>query len=290
MIETPEVDAAVNAHEFTSNTWSRSSSSRPARSQRSTIASLGEGSFVREVGLPVLCGHLYKKSPSLRLKAWDWRFFAVTGMRLLWWRNKKEAMSINSSLFDDEEEKMREWGRLPSTRLAASSTRMSESERAGTGKDRRRRPASAPPVKRLSQSFPHHGSVDKDMCKGFINLLRSPVRVEADPYRETVFTLKPKQKVWAIGATTDKNQDDHRVYEFDVTGSEHSRDVWMEAIITHSAMGEVQRIGMNRDSQMEFYDAEGCEVWVDESLTEEQMQAAEAAKEVAKKFRSKKVL
>mmetsp|Transcript_18075 Transcript_18075/g.38626 ORF Transcript_18075/g.38626 Transcript_18075/m.38626 type:complete len:230 (-) Transcript_18075:51-740(-) len=42
--------------------------------------------------LPVLYGYLYKKSPGrLRLKAWDWRFFAVVNMKIIWWKNQESC-------------------------------------------------------------------------------------------------------------------------------------------------------------------------------------------------------
>lgn len=37
-------------------------------------------------------GYLYKKSPAtLRMKAWDWRFFVIHGRRLLWWRRDRDV-------------------------------------------------------------------------------------------------------------------------------------------------------------------------------------------------------
>ncbi|CAE7317945.1 BOI2 [Symbiodinium sp. CCMP2592] len=37
-------------------------------------------------------GYLYKKSPAtLRMKAWDWRFFVIHGRRLVWWRRDRDV-------------------------------------------------------------------------------------------------------------------------------------------------------------------------------------------------------
>lgn len=42
---------------------------------------------------PVIYGYMYKKSPgALRLKAWDWRFFVVANMKIIWWRDKESCV------------------------------------------------------------------------------------------------------------------------------------------------------------------------------------------------------
>mmetsp|Transcript_10838 Transcript_10838/g.28028 ORF Transcript_10838/g.28028 Transcript_10838/m.28028 type:complete len:93 (-) Transcript_10838:39-317(-) len=43
--------------------------------------------------LPVCYGYLYKKSPGkFRLKLWDWRFFAVCNMKIIWWKNMESCI------------------------------------------------------------------------------------------------------------------------------------------------------------------------------------------------------
>jgi len=52
-------------------------------------------------GLPVLKGHLWKKSPSKwRLSSYDWRFFVVREMQMLWWRSEEEASTPGAAAAD----------------------------------------------------------------------------------------------------------------------------------------------------------------------------------------------
>ncbi|CAE7729047.1 BOI2, partial [Symbiodinium necroappetens] len=47
-------------------------------------------------------GYLYKKSPAtLRMKAWDWRFFVIHGRRLLWWRRQGALRASYGTLKGD---------------------------------------------------------------------------------------------------------------------------------------------------------------------------------------------
>ena len=42
---------------------------------------------------PPLYGHMYKKSPSfLRVRGWDFRFFVLADMKLLWWKSKQACL------------------------------------------------------------------------------------------------------------------------------------------------------------------------------------------------------
>jgi len=42
---------------------------------------------------PVIYGYMYKKSPgAFRLKAWDWRFFVVANMKIIWWRDRESCV------------------------------------------------------------------------------------------------------------------------------------------------------------------------------------------------------
>lgn len=112
--------------------------------------------------------------------------------------------------------------------------------------------------------------------RGIINFYLSGCCAEADSTNPNVFTVRPKGS-WAEGATSDKNQDSSRVYIFDTTKSEHSRDRWVQIIRQHIAEAEAGR----DDNPRGHEDGPGgSEFWQDETISPDQ--AAAAARLVAK--------
>lgn len=117
-----------------------------------------------------LSGYLWKKSPkSLRLGSYDWRYFAVRNMRVLWWQTVDDAMAAESARLDGG-----------------------------------------------------------PLCKGFIDLMASECVMTTEK-GDVLFSVKAVGGTWAKNALLDTKRA-NRIFTFDASGSEHSREKWMEAI------------------------------------------------------------
>jgi len=173
------------------------------------------GSLAAHPSLPVLFGHLYKRTPNrLRMMRYDWRFFVVRNCRLMWWRDR-EACVPNWMLR----------GRQLSSTIVEAAVE--------------------------STTFPRK--------RGMLDLAASPAQLLADE-GETGFELRPVGS-WAVGATTDKDQDTSRVYRFDATGSEHSRAQWVNALARHIDGARMRQASMK---------SAVSEAWQDDSIDQEQ--------------------
>mmetsp|Transcript_43062 Transcript_43062/g.125249 ORF Transcript_43062/g.125249 Transcript_43062/m.125249 type:complete len:123 (+) Transcript_43062:179-547(+) len=115
--------------------------------------------------------------------------------------------------------------------------------------------------------------------KGMINFNLSLAVVEADASNPNVFMLRPYTK-WAPGSTTDKDEDEDRVYIFDTTGSEHSREKWVEVLQKH--MEKAKERHARRSTAKS---TAASEYWEDETVDEEQ---ALAAAKLVEKLEAKK--
>jgi len=107
--------------------------------------------------------------------------------------------------------------------------------------------------------------------RGMINFNVSPAQIQANAMKSSVFTVGPMES-WAEGATTDKDQDDKRVYTFDVTSSGIPRDKWMNTISRH--------INEGRDRYDRKSTSAVSEYWEDDTISADQ--AAAAARLVAR--------
>lgn len=182
---------------------------------------------------------------------WDWRFFVVKDMRISWWASRQAYESSDGSPAHSPQG-------LPTATTAFQDFVAVVRQRTTIS---------------LSETL----TTESSSCRGAIDLTLSSVKVETDPLKHKQFSVRPK-RVWADGATTDKNKDALRVYVFDTTDSECSREEWIETIRIHSFSAELERRGAvhpettNATAEPEF--------WIDHSVSAEQQRAAEAAKAV----------
>lgn len=116
--------------------------------------------------------------------------------------------------------------------------------------------------------------------RGGINFYLSSAIIEADISSPSVFTVRPRYGKWSEGSTTDKHQDEARVYVFDTQGSEHSRERWMMTFRSHIAEGQRLRDDDGGAVGHVCSSVAASEYWEDDSVCDEQ--AAAAARLVAK--------
>jgi hypothetical protein len=152
---------------------------------------MGAGTLQTECP-PTLCGHLWKKSPSLmRMRSFQQRYVELRNCQLYWWKeqaNWEKRASISGL---------------------------------------------APPAK--AQTRGAAGVVD-------LHLTRCEVGMP-EGSGVTLFSLKPKKGEFWKGHVF-SGADKARVFIFDVTDSEHPRDIWVAAIRAHIDYGEQVRRGI----------------------------------------------
>jgi len=75
---------------------------------------------------------------------------------------------------------------------------------------------------------------------------------------------------WQDGATTDKCNDAQRCYDFDVEGSSHSRDEWVESIRKHIAQAqEGEHLGGSCGEIVSTDSVAFSEYWEDDTVGED---------------------